>query len=108
MHELVALILFLLAVYGVANAVAILKTRVIFEFLFGKIPVLRELIKCPPCIAFWVGMACSCFLLSPASTFCQKWWGAMLIDGFMAVGAVWLLHLKAERLLSDPGKALDL
>lgn len=108
MLTFVSLALFLLAVYGVANAVVVLKTRVIFERLFGKIWILKDLIKCPPCVAFWVGMACSRFMLSPASTFCPVWWKAMLIDGFAAVGAVWLLHLKAERLSEDPAKALDL
>lgn len=108
MQNLVALVLFLLAVYGVANVVAVLKTRVVFEFLFGKIWILKDLIKCPPCIAFWTGMACSLWLLSPSSSFCPKWWGAMLIDGFGALGAIWLLHLKAERLAGDPAKGLDL
>jgi hypothetical protein len=108
MKEVAAIILFLLAVFGVANAVAVLKTRLVFEALFGRIWILKDLIKCPPCIAFWTGMACSKFLLSPASAWCGKWWAAMLVDGFAALGAVWLLHLKAERLGSDPAKALDL
>lgn len=108
MNNLVALGLFLLAVYGVANAVAVLKTRLVFEFLFGKIPILKDLIKCPPCIAFWVGLACSRWVLSPASGFCQKWWMAMLVDGFTALAGVWLLHLKAERLAGEPGKPLDI
>ena len=108
MTTLVALILFLLAVYGVANAVVVLKTRKVFEALFGKIPILRDLIKCPPCVAFWVGMACSRWILSPASSFCPKWWTAMLVDGFAAVGAIWLLHLKAERLAEGPAQKLDL
>lgn len=108
MREIASLALFLLAVFGVANAVAVLKTRLVFEALFGKILILKDLIQCPPCVAFWVGMATSYFLLSPASAFCHKWWAAMLVDGFAALGAVWLLHLKAERLGADPAKALDL
>lgn len=108
MLTFVSLILFLLACYGVSNAVAVLKTRLIFQAIFGKVPVLRDLIKCPPCIAFWTGLVCSHWVLSPASNFCSKWWGSMLVDGFAACAAVWLLHLKAERLAGDPAKALDL
>lgn len=108
MTTLVGLALFLLAVYGVANAVVVLKTRKVFEALFGKIPILRDLIKCPPCVAFWVGMACSLWIFSPASMFCPRWWAAMLVDGFAAVGAIWLLHLKAERLAEGPSQKLDL
>lgn len=108
MTILVALIVFLLAVYGVANAVAVLKTRLVFQAIFGKIPILKDLIKCPPCIAFWVGMACSYWLLSPASSVCSKWWGAILLDGFAALSAVWILHLKTERMAGDPAKGLDL
>ncbi len=108
MKDIAALILFFLAVFGVANAVCVLKTRMVFEKLFGKIWILKDLIKCPPCVAFWTGMTCSRYLLSPASSFCPKWWGAMLIDGFGALAAVWLLHLKAERLGADPTKPLDL
>lgn len=108
MREFSALVLFLLAVYGVANAVVVLKTRLVFQRVAGKIWVLRDLIKCPPCVAFWVGIWFSCFYLSPASSFCPQRWVAAIVDGFAGLGAVWLLHLRAERLAADPGKALDL
>jgi len=108
MREIASIALFSLAVFGVANAVVVLKTRLVFQALFGKIPILRDLIKCPPCVSFWVGMVTSFFVFSPASSFCHHRWASTLVDGFLAVGAVWLLHLKAERLAADPAKPLEL
>src|SRR5438445_13655667 len=101
MDKLVALIVFLLAVYGVANAVCVLKTRLVFQAIFGKVPVLKDLIKCPPCVAFWTGLALSHWFFSPASSFCGTWWKPMILDGFISLGAVWLLHLRAERIAAD-------
>lgn len=105
-----ALALFLLAVYGFANAVAVLK---IGRYLVGtagarkgvgRIPYLGDLFYCPPCLAFWIGMAFSVWMMSPASNFCPIWWKAMLIDGFAASGSIWLFHITAERL----GHGLDI
>lgn len=109
---------FVVAVYGLANAIAVLK---IGQFLFGigyckdknctesghpkegrrligKIPYLGDLFYCPPCIAFWVGMAGSALAFSPASEWAPVWWKAMIVDGLAASGIAYLLHMTAERL----------
>lgn len=108
MRELSALVLFLLAVYGVANAIVVLKTRLVFQAVLGKIWIVKDLIQCPPCVGFWVAVVFSRLILSPGSYFCGTWWAATVVDGFSGLGAVWLLHLRAERLAADPQKALDL
>jgi hypothetical protein len=107
-RELSALVLFLLAVYGVANAVVVLKTRLVFQKVLGRVWILRDLIQCPPCVGFWVALAFSRLVLSPGSYFCATWWAATIVDGFAGLGAVWLLHLRAERLAADPAKPLEL
>lgn len=104
MRELTGCLVFAFAVYGLANAVAVLKIgRMIFgtrearKFL-GRIPYLGDLFYCPPCVGFWVGMAFSVCLMSAASPFTSVWWKAMLLDGFAASGLVYLAHVTAERL----------
>lgn len=92
------LLIFFLAVYGLANAIAVLKTRVIAEKLFGKIPVLKDLIKCPPCLAFWIGMAFSLTIFSPSIEWSPNRGSAMVVDGLACCGLTWLLHVTAERL----------
>jgi len=114
---LVKLILFLLAVYGFANAIAVLK---IGQYIFGhrhcddkdckapghprekrkflgRIPYLGDLFYCPPCIAFWFGVAFSFYVFSPAADFTLVPWKAALTDGFAACGMIWLLHAWSMR-----------
>lgn len=115
-----ALIIFLAAIYGLANAIAVLK---IGQFFIGKshcaekgctnpghpletrkgigrVPYLGDLFYCPPCLAFWFGMAMSRFVVSPAIAggLVGPWWQAMAIDGLIASGMIFLMHLTAERL----------
>lgn len=104
MKELVKLALFVLVVYGLANAIAVLKIGRYFigtvtdrKFL-GRVPYLGDLLYCPPCVAFWIGMAFSWGLLSPASDWIAVWWKAMIMDGLAASGAIYLVHVTAERL----------
>ena len=118
MRLLLSLILFLLAVYGLSNTIAVLKIGRYFlgighctekeckapghphdkrKFL-GRIPYLGDLFYCPPCLAFWLGMACSVWLLSPASQVIETQWKAVLVDGLAASGAIYLFHVIAERL----------
>lgn len=90
--------LFFIAVYGLANAIAVLKTRKIAEAIFGKVPVMKDLIKCPPCLAFWIGMAFSYFFFSPSLEFMKNVPSAMVVDGLAASGLTWLIHVTAERI----------
>lgn len=116
MREAVTFVLFIAAVYGLANAIAVLK---IGRFIFGvgycptenctapghphelrkwigRIPYLGDLFYCPPCLAFWIGMAMSAWIFSPAAPFVKETWQYVLIDGLAASGVVWMLHLRAE------------
>lgn len=114
----IVLFVFLWAVYGLSNAIAVLKIgRFIFgishcskedctstghpkEFrkFLGRIPYLGDLFYCPPCLAFWFGMAASRLGVSPSAFVTDVPWTATIVDGLLASGVVWMLHLAAERL----------
>lgn len=120
----IVLLVFLGAVYGLSNAIAVLKFgQFIFGYAYcrkegctnarhpkefrkflGRIPYLGDLFYCPPCLAFWFGMAASGFGVSPSSFVTDVAWKATVMDGLLASGVVWILHLIAERL----GHGLDL
>lgn len=105
-----ALVVFLFATYGLANAIAVLKIGRYFLGTFnerkglGKIPYLGDLFYCPPCLAFWIGMGISIFALSPSAYIMKNRIEGTVLDGLMASGAIWILHLVAERL----GHKLDI
>lgn len=116
----VALFIFIAAVHGLATALSVLKIgRYIFgtgycdkkdtecsaakhpfehrKFL-GRIPKFGDLFYCTACLSFWIGMACSWWVLSPAGAVCAVWWQAMVLDGLMACAASWMLYLVAKKL----------
>jgi hypothetical protein len=147
---MLTLVIFLLSVYGLANAIAMLKIGVYFfgdpedcvvleggkkihwKKLFrtldtleirdtmgimhevkktdiarifrrkglGRIPYVGETFYCPACLSFWIGMAASVWIISPAAQVCQLWWKAMLLDGLMACGTSSLLHAVSMRMMS--------
>jgi hypothetical protein len=119
----VVLFIFLLAIYGLANAIAVLKIgQYVFgishcrkenctaprhpkEFrkFLGRIPYLGDLFYCPPCLAFWFGMAVSRLVVSPFAFVTDSALKATVMDGLLASGVIWILHLIAERL----GHGLD-
>ena len=103
---MVSVAIFVLAVYGLASALTVLKFGRYFfgtyeadkrKFL-GKIPFFGDIFYCPPCISFYIGMAVSVFFLSPSRTMVPVWWKAMILDGLMAVAFSYLAHAAAERL----------
>lgn len=100
---MIKLVVFVMAVYGLANAIAVLKFGQYFlgtwdkRKLPGKIPVLGDMLYCPPCLSFWIGMACSYWFFSPAQAFVGLGWKAMVVDGLVACAAAYILHLVAER-----------
>lgn len=119
-----ALAIFVLAVYGLANAVAVLK---IGRYFFGqgyckaidcihekhphelrrgpgRIPYAGDVFYCPPCIAFWIGMAGSRWILSPAAGLVGAGWKSVLLDGLLASAVTYIAHVVMERV----GKDLDL
>jgi hypothetical protein len=110
MTQLMSLVLFVLAVYGLANAIAVLKIGRFFigtckeRKTLGRIPYVGAMFYCPPCLSFWIGMACSHWFFSPAQAFVGSGWKAMVVDGLVACAAVYILHLVAERI----GHGLDI
>lgn len=113
-----ALFIFLMAVHGLATAISVLK---IGKFIFGegyceekdcpssrhphdrrkflgRIPKLGDLFYCTACLSFWIGMAISWRVLSPARAVCGVWWQAMVLDGLMACAFSWVLFLVAKKL----------
>jgi len=124
MREALSLVIFVLAVYGLANAVAVLK---IGRYFFGKgyckaidcpssnhpvelrrglgrIPYVGDVFYCPPCIAFWIGIAGSWWVLSPAAYLVGRSWKSVLLDGLLASAVAYIAHVVMER----TGKDLDL
>ena len=113
---MIRLIVVSLAVYGLANAITVLKAgqpiRLFFEtrelkaqnrWLKGFWTFWRVLFKCPPCLSFWFGMAGSHWVLSITHALVAPWWQSMVVDGLIVCATSWLLHLVAERL----GHGLD-
>jgi len=104
----VQLAIFLLAVYGLANAVAVLKIGRYFIGThkarkgLGRIPYFGDMLYCPPCQAFWYGMAFSKYALSPSREYVvaqgQPLWTSVIMDGLAACAVAYLLHVLAERL----------
>lgn len=94
---MLALIVFLLAVYGLANAIAVLKAGVPIKAALAGIPILGSLVRCPPCISFWAGMACSLWVLSPAAKVVDTAWKAALLDGLVACAFSYFAHVVMER-----------
>lgn len=92
------LTVYLLAVYGLSNAIAVLKFGQPIRKVCKPVPVIGALLCCPACIAFWIGMGISVLFFSPAAPLVDVWWKAMFIDGLASSGVVWLLHVTAERL----------
>jgi hypothetical protein len=93
-----ALVVFLLATYGLANAISVLKFGLPIRKVCKPVPVLGALICCPACIAFWLGLGGSVGALSPSAAVIDIWWKAMVVDGLMASGFTWVVHVLAEKL----------
>jgi hypothetical protein len=123
-REILSLVIYALAVYGLANAIAVLK---IGRYFFGqgyckaidcvhenhphelrrglgRIPYAGDVFYCPPCIAFWIGVAGSKWVLSPAAVLVDARWKSILLDGLLASAVTYIAHVVMER----TGKELDL
>ncbi len=119
-----ALVLYVLSVFGLANAIAVLKIGRYFfgrercreencphprhpydlrRFL-GRIPYVGDLFYCTACLGFWIGMAFSKAAYSVSSLLIERPWLATVSDGLIACAGCWLLFLVAERL----GHGIDL
>lgn len=115
MREAVGLVIFLLAVYGLANAFTLKIGRHLFgearcakkdcaaeghpretRKSLGRIPCVGDLVYCVACLSFLIGTACSLWILSPSAFLVAVRWKAALLDGFMACGASWILFAHTE------------
>jgi hypothetical protein len=97
---MVALVAFVLAVYGAAAAVTVLEIgtlvrhpalalarraegRRVLGWLTDKA---AKFVHCPACVGFWLGCACSAWIYRGPS-------GIWYVDGFVALGATWIIHV---------------
>lgn len=106
---MLTLAVFLLAVYGLANAATLKAGQWLFGVPkarrgLGRIPYAGDLFYCPPCMSFWIGAAFSAWLVSPSSALTGVWWKAAILDGLAASAASWLLHLAAETMARRLGE----
>ncbi len=109
MERVVVALFFLLAIYGLANAIAVLKFGRYFlgtvnnRKFIGRIPFIGDLFYCPPCLAFWIGMAASAWVYSPTAGLVLSGWRTVLTDGLAASAFAYFLHMANERM----GHGLD-
>ena len=63
-----AALFYLFAVYGAANAVAVLNFGVYYIHPWAtRIPVVRHVVKCVACSAFWLGILVAATFYSPST-----------------------------------------
>lgn len=72
--------------------------RILARKGLGRIPYLGEMFYCPACLSFWIGMAASWWILSPAALVCARGWKTTLLDGLMACAVSWLLHVFSTKM----------
>lgn len=108
-------VFYLLAVYGLATSIAVLKAgklirhplealKDLFKGRFLGMPwrFLAALVNCPPCLSFWIGLAASRWVLSPSYEAVLgrggNIWTAAVLDGLAACGTSWVLHTVTMRM----------
>lgn len=91
-----ALAVYLLGTFGIASAISILKTRVVFEKTLGWAPIVRDLIRCPACLSFWIGLAISLWVFSPSFPLVLERWKSALLDASAAMGTSLLLSIPVK------------
>lgn len=94
---------FFLSVYGLANAIAVLKQGVIARGLSWviRLSLFRTMVKCPACVSFWIGAAFSGLIFSPSLSIVGILWKSVLLDALGASAVSYLLHVTAERIKPD-------
>ena len=117
----VAIFFWLLVVYGISNAIAVLKFGQLYIHPWtDKIPVVRHAVRCVACASMWVGALTSWFLFSPASlvwlTVRVAWpvlelpslpaWKACFVDGAVASAVSYLLWSITEWLVPTPPESV--
>lgn len=98
-----AALFYLLAVYGAANAVAVLNFGMFYVHPWAsRIPVVRHVVKCVACSAGWIGVLVSLVFFSPtmltlvALSIQLPSWKTALIDGAAASAISYVLYSLTE------------
>lgn len=93
--EWIDLTIWILVAYGMTNGIVRSNLcRPIRELFKGKDEskpsFLYKLLNCMMCFSFWVGLGLGLIWKSPS--------GIILLDGFLASAACWLIYLVEERI----------
>jgi len=89
------LLVFILATYGLTNIIvneSVFRKQV--EWVKKKLPFLKNVLSCPTCCAFWVGVGL--FLVAPTAL-SGLFLADVLLAGLIASGAINIIeHLKIK------------
>lgn len=98
-----AALFYLLAVYGAANAVAVLNFGAYYIHPWAtRIPVVRHVVKCAACSAGWIGALVSFTFYSPSALALSALaihlplWKTALVDAAAASAVSYLLYSLTE------------
>lgn len=97
------LLVFILICWGLTNVLAtgqIAKPiRNFFEMKPSRVcQFIADLINCPMCLGFWVGLLMSVLFFSPSITYMGVHSiPAALMDGFVASGSTWVVFCVVKR-----------
>lgn len=90
---------FILACYGMANALAVLHFGAQFRSIMSRLSSWTgAMAQCPSCLSFWIGMGISVVAISPSSQFIRSSAVSAFIDGLVASAASWIIHIVTERI----------
>lgn len=97
------LLVFILAVYGAAAAVTVLRAGAPIRWIGSKLgEEARGFTSCPACVGFWLGCAMSAFVFTgPAlsTNICSGIdWSLVVVDGLLSCGTCWIIHVLLVRL----------
>lgn len=111
MGPLSKLVFISLAVYGLANAIAVLKAGKPIRFFLEYLHLSTRnswlktfwnfwstLFKCPTCLSFWIGMATSYWAVPLTNGLIKEWWLVVIADGLILSATTWILHVVTTRL----------
>ena len=94
-YSMLAVIIWVLAVFGASNGIAVAH---LIDPLRKKVmnwPVIGGLIHCPMCLGFWFGGAASLLTFSPT--------GSIIMDCFFGSITSWILYLLIQRRQFESG-----
>ena len=98
------LLLFLSVVYGCAISIAELKVGKPLRSFLSETPILKDLVRCPPCLSFWIALGVSYFVYSPLSALPLAQWQSMFLEAFAALAFSDTLHVIITKILPEEEK----